>query len=259
MKVVIFAGGYGTRISEESYLKPKPMVEIGGRPILWHIMKIYQAHGFSEFVICLGYKGYIIKEYFLNYFYHNADFTLDLKTNESTIHSNDGDDFKITFAETGLETKTAGRLDQIKQYIPQGETFMLTYGDGVSDVNIKDLLKFHKEHGKICTVTAYQPSGKFGMMELNREALVSSFLEKPKENRLWVNAGFFVLNYEVFDYLSEHSNEIMWEQEPLKNLSRDSELVAFKHDGFWKCMDILNDKKELDQLWRNNPQWKIWN
>ncbi len=258
MKTVIFAGGFGTRIAEESQLKPKPMVEIGGKPILWHIMKIYQAQGFNEFVICLGYRGYIIKEYFLNYFYHNADFTVDLKSNKTQIHKNGSDDLVITLVETGTETMTAGRLQRVKDYLDD-EPFMLTYGDGVADIDLKSLLSFHKEHGKACTVTAYQPAGKFGVMELNQNQEVTTFFEKPTDNNVWVNAGFFVLEPRIFDYLKKDMSNVMWEQEPLKKMAASNELIAYKHNGFWKCMDILNDKKELEKMWLANPKWKIWN
>lgn len=258
MKTVIFAGGYGSRISEESYLKPKPMVEIGGKPILWHIMKIYQSQGFNEFIICLGYKGYMIKEYFLNYFYHEADFTIDLNTNQTTIHKNGNDDFVITLVETGLDTKTAGRLQRVKNYL-NNERFMLTYGDGVADVDLNQLVKFHEDHGKICTVTAYQPAGKFGVMEIEHQNdLVTTFSEKPKNADVWVNAGFFVIEPEVFQFLKDDMTDVMWEQNPMKQLSNSNELVAYKHSGFWKCMDILNDKKELEKMWLNDPKWKLW-
>lgn len=258
MKTVIFAGGYGSRISEESHLRPKPMVEIGGKPILWHIMKIYQSQGYNEFIVCLGYKGYMIKEYFLNYFYHEADFTIDLSSNQTKIHKNGEDDFVITLVETGLDTKTAGRLQRVKEYL-NNERFMLTYGDGVSDVDLKQLVKFHEDHRKICTVTAYQPAGKFGVMEIdNQDGQVMTFSEKPKDADVWVNAGFFVLEPDVFNYLEEDKTDIMWEQDPMKELSRKNELVAYKHTGFWKCMDILNDKKELEKMWLNDPKWKLW-
>lgn len=259
MKTVIFAGGYGTRISEESHLKPKPMVEIGGKPILWHIMKIYQTQGFNEFIICLGYKGYMIKEYFLNYFYHEADFTIDLSTNKTSIHRNGKDDFIVTLVDTGLSTKTAGRLQRVEKYL-NGEPFMLTYGDGVADVDLKQLITFHKKTRRICTLTAYQPAGKFGVMELEKdENQVSTFSEKPKDTGVWVNAGFFVIEPSVFKYLNEDMSDVMWEQEPLRRLAQDGQLTAFKHDGFWKCMDILNDKNELERMWGSDPKWKIWN
>lgn len=258
MKTVIFAGGHGTRISEESYLKPKPMVEIGGKPILWHIMKIYQSQGFNEFVICLGYKGHLIKEYFLNYFYYDADFTIDLATNESVIHRNGKNDFKITLVETGLDTMTAGRLLRVKEYLDD-EPFMLTYGDGVADIDLSSLIRFHKSHGKYCTLTSYQPVGKFGLMELEKDSgLVTSFSEKPVESDVWVNAGFFVLEPEVFQYLNSESDQMMWEQEPLKNLSEDRQMAAYRHTGFWKCMDILKDRNELEEMWKSDPKWKMW-
>ncbi len=258
MKTVIFAGGLGSRISEESHLKPKPMIEIGDKPILWHIMKIYEAHGFNDFVVCLGYKGYKIKEYFLNYFYHSSDVTIDLETNEVTVHKNKTEKLKVTLVETGLNTMTAGRLSRIKDYLTPGEPFFLTYGDGVSDVNIKDLLAFHQKNQKICTVTSVQPSGKFGVLETNENGLVTSFVEKPSSEGNWINGGFFVLNYDVFNYLEGDMDPIMWEQSPMLNLAKDNQLIAFKHTGFWKCMDILRDKVELEAMWASNPKWKVW-
>lgn len=255
MKVVIFAGGFGTRISEESHLKPKPMVEIGGKPILWHIMKIYQFYGFNEFVICLGYKGYQIKEYFANYYYHNSDLEIDLQHNKIEIAKPPEESFKVTLVDTGLETKTAGRLKRIKPYID--DTFMLTYGDGVADIDIAELVNFHKSHNKIATVTAYQPTGKFGIMDLSDND-VTSFSEKPMFDNVWINAGFFVLDPKVFDYLSDESDDIMWEQDPLRDLVSDDELKAFRHNGFWKCMDILKDKMELEEMWKSNPAWRNW-
>ncbi len=258
MKTVIFAGGLGSRISEESHLKPKPMIEIGDKPILWHIMKIYEAHGFNDFVVCLGYKGYKIKEYFLNYFYHSSDVTIDLETNEVTVHKNKTEKLKVTLVETGLNTMTAGRLKRVKDYLTPGEPFFLTYGDGVSDVNIKDLLAFHQKNQKICTVTSIQPSGKFGVLETNENGLVTSFVEKPSSEGNWINGGFFVLNYDVFKYLEGDMDPIMWEQSPMLNLAKDNQLIAFKHTGFWKCMDILRDKVELEAMWASNPKWKVW-
>ena len=258
MKVVIFAGGFGTRISEESGLKPKPMIEIGGKPILWHIMKIYEQHGHNEFIICLGYKGYMIKEYFANYFLHNSDVTFDLANDSKTIHKSAKETFKITLVDTGLNTMTAGRLQKVKEYIGD-EDFLLTYGDGVADVDINALVDHHKKQGKIATVTAFQPTGKFGIMDISEDGQVNSFFEKVKTQNVWINAGFFVLKPEVFNYLEGDMTDIMWEQAPLKKLTEDGELSAFKHDGFWKCMDILNDKRELEKMWLNNPKWKNWN
>lgn len=257
MKVVIFAGGLGSRISEESHLKPKPMIEIGGRPILWHIMKIYQAHGFREFIICLGYKGYIIKEYFANYFLHNADVTIDLSSNQTKVHKSIDEDMKVTLVETGVNTMTAGRLKRVESYIAN-ETFMLTYGDGLSDINLTELLKFHKRHGKIATVAAIQPAGKFGVMQIADDGRVGTFTEKPKGDGNWINGGFFVLEPGVFRYLEGNMDDVMWEQAPLAKLSSANELMAFRHPGFWKAMDILRDKVELEKMWDENPLWKKW-
>lgn len=258
MKVVIFAGGMGTRISEESHLKPKPMIEIGSKPILWHIMKMYSHFGFNEFIICLGYKGYVIKEYFLNYFLYNSDVTIDLASNDVEIHKSFADNFKVTLVETGLETKTAGRLKQVQKYIGN-ETFMLTYGDGVADINMNALLDFHKQKGKIATVTAVQPEGKFGGMELSDSDDVVVFKEKPKGDGSWINGGFFVLEPKVFDYLQGDMNDVMWEDYPLENLASDNELSAYKHKGYWRCMDALRDKNVLEEAWKtNNAPWKLW-
>lgn len=258
MKVVIFAGGLGTRISEETDTRPKPMVEIGGKPILWHIMKIYSHYGFNEFVICLGYKGYFIKEYFMNYFLHNADLTIDIKNNQVEYHSNKSEEFKVTLVETGLQTKTAGRLKAVQQYVGN-EDFMLTYGDGVCDVDLNQLLRFHKAHNKIATVTAVQMDARFGGMDLNPGDEVVSFKEKAKDEGKWINGGFFVLKPEVFKYLENDMADMMWEDEPLEKLTLNKELQAYRHKGFWKCMDALRDKIELEQLWQSgNAKWKKW-
>jgi glucose-1-phosphate cytidylyltransferase len=258
MKVVIFAGGIGTRISEESHLRPKPMIEIGGKPILWHIMKIYEKYGHNEFVVCLGYKGYMIKEYFMNYFIHNSDVTFDLKNNQVEVHKSNTESFKITLVDTGYSTKTAGRLKRVQKHL-ENETFMLTYGDGVSDIDLNKLLEFHKSHGKVATVTAIQPAGRFGSLEIQEDFTVTKFIEKPKGDGFWINAGFFVLNPKVFDYIDEKSDDIMWEDEPLEKLASKGELGAYKHNGFWKCMDALRDKIELEELWETgNAKWKIW-
>ena len=258
MKVVIFAGGLGTRISEETDARPKPMVEIGGKPILWHIMKIYSQHGFNEFIICLGYKGYIIKEYFMHYFLHNSDITIELGNNKVEVHGSNTESFKVTLVDTGLNTKTAGRLKQIKRYLGN-EDFMLTYGDGVSDINLKDLFDFHKKHNKIATVTAVQLDARFGGMDLADDGDVVSFREKAKDESKWINGGFFVLRPEVFNYLDGNMNEMMWEDEPLEKLSADKQLAAYKHKGFWKCMDALRDKLELEALWQSGQaKWKTW-
>jgi len=258
MKVVIFAGGLGTRISEETDIRPKPMVEIGGKPILWHIMKMYSHYGFNEFIICLGYKGYVIKEYFMNYFLHNSDITFDVANNKMEIHSSNTESFKVTLVETGLNTKTAGRLQQVKKYIGN-EDFMLTYGDGVCDVNINELITFHRSHNKIATVTSVQLEARFGGMDIDNNGNVTSFREKTKDESKWINAGYFILKPAVFDYLDTDMSDVMWEDTPLEKLSSDNQLVAFKHMGFWKCMDALRDKLELESLWKNNQaKWKIW-
>jgi len=258
MKVVIFAGGLGTRISEETDTRPKPMVEVGGKPILWHIMKIYSQYGFNEFIICLGYKGYVIKEYFMHYFLHNSDITIELGNNKVDIHGTNTESFKVTLVDTGQNTKTAGRLKQIQKYVGD-EDFMLTYGDGVSDVNIKDLLAFHKAHDKVATVTAVQMDARFGGMDLAANGDVVSFKEKAKDESKWINGGFFVLKPEVFKYLDGDMNDMMWEDEPLEKLTLDNQLSAYQHKGFWKCMDALRDKLELESLWQTNQaKWKIW-
>ena len=256
MKVVILAGGYGTRISEESYLKPKPMVEIGDKPILWHIMKIYSHYGFNDFIICLGYKGYMIKEYFANYFLHQSDITIDLKENKIEAHNSKAESWKITLVDTGLNTATGGRIKRIKNYI-ENDTFMFTYGDGVGNVNIRDLLQFHKSHGKYATITAVQPPGRFGKIQLARNDAVRSFDEKPAGDGAWINGGFFVLEPQVFDYIE--SEDWSWESHPLKRLSNEGQLVAFKHQDFWKPMDTIRDKNELEQMWQTGlAHWKVW-
>ncbi len=258
MKVVIFAGGLGTRISEETGTRPKPMVEIGGKPVLWHIMKIYSHFGFNEFVICLGYKGYIIKEYFMNYFLHNADLTIDVANNKVEIHGASSEAFKVTLVETGAHTKTAGRLQQVQKYTGN-EDFMLTYGDGVADIDIHSLLAFHKAQNKIATVTAVQLEARFGGMDLSPEGRVMAFREKAKDENKWINAGFFVLSPKVFDYLQGDMSNTMWEDSPLEQLSKDAELAAYRHTGFWKPMDALRDKLELEDLWQHNQaKWKLW-
>lgn len=257
MKTVIFAGGLGSRISEETYLKPKPMIEIGGKPILWHIMKIYRNYGFREFVICLGYKGYVIKEYFANYFLHNSDVTIDLASSQIKIHKSDAEDISVTLVETGNATMTAGRLSKVKAYVGADENFMLTYGDGVCDIDINELVTFHKSHGKIATITSVLPPGRFGVIDAHDNGLVKRFEEKPS-GKGWINGGFFVLNKRVFDYLEGDMSGIPWEKEPLDRLSADEELVAFRHQGFWKCMDTLRDKNELERLWLDHAPWKVW-
>lgn len=257
MKVVIFAGGKGTRISEESHLKPKPMIEVGGKPILWHIMKHYAHYGHNEFIICLGYKGYVIKEYFLNYFVHNADVTIDLKTNQVEIHNSFSEPFKVTLVETGLETMTAGRLKKVQKYIGN-EEFMLTYGDGVSNIDMHHQLEFHRAHNKLVTMSIVQPGSRFGLIELSADDAVESFVEKPKNDGAWINAGFFILKPEVFSYLKDDADEVMWERQPLEDLAKDGQLSGYKHHGFWKAMDTLRDNIDLNAMWEKNPIWKIW-
>ncbi len=258
MKVVLFAGGLGTRLSEETDIRPKPMVEVGGKPILWHIMKIYSHYGFNDFIVCLGYKGYFIKEYFMNYFLHNSDITIDLSTNKMEVHGTNSEPIKVTLVETGLSTKTAGRLQQVQKYIGN-EDFMLTYGDGVCDVNLAGLLAFHKKHNKIATVTSVAMDSRFGGMDLDESGNVVSFKEKAKDESKWINGGFFILKPEVFDYLEGDMTDMMWEDEPLEKLTNAGQLIAYRHKGFWKCMDALRDKIELEELWANNKaKWKVW-
>jgi glucose-1-phosphate cytidylyltransferase len=256
MKVLILAGGFGTRLSEETEIRPKPMVEIGGKPILWHIMKIYSHYGFNDFVILLGYKGYYIKEYFANYYLHQSDVTIDLATGRIEVLNSSSEPWKVTLLDTGLNTMTGGRIKRAKTIV-ENETFMLTYGDGVGDVNILELLKFHKSHGKAITVTAAQPEGRFGALDIGENSIVKAFQEKPKGDGAWVNAGFFVCEPKVFDYIEGDST--VFEKEPLQKLAEDGELYAFKHKGFWKPMDTLRDKLELQKLWDSGKApWKIW-
>lgn len=257
MKVVILAGGFGTRISEESHLKPKPMIEIGGKPILWHIMKIYSYYGFNDFVICLGYKGYSIKEYFAHYFLHESDITFDFKNdNQRIIHHHSAEPWRVTLVNTGLETMTGGRVKRVQPYIGD-EPFMLTYGDGVADINIKNLVDYHTAAGKYATVTSIQPVGRFGAIDLTEDNLVKGFHEKPKGDGLWINGGFFVLQPEIFNYID--SDDTMFERAPLEKLAEEGELTAFKHDGFWQAMDTLRDKTLLEELWESGKApWKTW-
>ncbi|HEX2536304.1 MAG TPA: glucose-1-phosphate cytidylyltransferase [Chitinophagaceae bacterium] len=258
MKVVIFAGGLGTRISEETDARPKPMVEIGGKPILWHIMKNYSQFGYNEFIICLGYKGYVIKEYFMHYFVHNSDITIELGSNKTEVHYTATESFKVTLVDTGLATKTAGRLKRVQQYIGN-EDFMLTYGDGVSNVDLDALLRFHRAHGKAATVTAVQPEARFGAMEISEAGAVLNFKEKPIGDGKWINGGFFVLSPKIFEFLDGDMDDVMWEDAPLENLTKAGELRAYKHRGFWKCMDALRDKIELEHLWQTKEaKWKTW-
>jgi glucose-1-phosphate cytidylyltransferase len=256
MKVVLLAGGLGTRLSEETGVKPKPMVEVGGMPILWHIMKIYSSYGFNEFIVCLGYKGYVIKEYFANYFLHKSDVTIDLKNNGLTIHDSQAEPWKITLVDTGDSSMTGGRIKRIQQHI-NNETFMFTYGDGLGDVNIAELLEFHKKRNKICTVTSVQPSGRFGALNILDDDQVHSFMEKPKGDGSWINGGYFVCEPQVFDYI-EGDNTI-WEQDPMEKLASDGQMVAYKHHNFWRPMDTLKDKFDLNDMWNaNQAPWKIW-
>ncbi len=256
MKVVILAGGFGTRISEESYLRPKPMIEIGGQPILWHIMKLYSYYGFNDFIICLGYKGYMIKEYFADYFLHTSDVTFDLAKDEMKVHKNSAEPWKVTLIDTGLNTMTGGRIKRIQPYVGN-EPFMMTYGDGVSNINISNLLDFHRKHGKIGTLTAVQPEGRFGVLDLNGNR-VNNFREKNKEDMGLINAGYMVFQPEIFDYLIDDNT--VFENEPLEKLAAQGELLAYRHYGFWQCMDTQRDKKKLEGLWESgNALWKVWN
>jgi len=257
MKVVIFAGGKGNRISEESHLKPKPMIEIGGKPILWHIMKNYAAYGHNEFIICCGYKGYVIKEYFYNYFLHNSDLSIDLSNNDITIHNSNAEDFKVTLVETGLETMTAGRLKRVQQYVGK-ERFMLTYGDGLSNIDMNKQLKYHEEKGVLCTMSIVQPGSRFGMISLDENNIVKDFAEKPKDDGTWINGGFFICEPSTFDFLPEDSDNIMWERAPLESLTHAGQLAAYRHEGFWKCMDTLRDNIDLNTMWDKSPKWKNW-
>ncbi len=259
MKVVLLAGGLGTRLSEETDLKPKPMVEIGGKPILWHIMKLYSHYGFNEFVILLGYKSYVIKEYFANYFLHQSDVTIDLRDNSKMeIHNNSSEPWKVTLLDTGLHTMTGGRIKRAQKFIGN-EPFMLTYGDGVSNVDIKKLVAFHKTHAKALTMTSVQPEGRFGALEIEKDGQVSSFKEKPKGDGNWINGGFFVCDPKVFDYITEGDSTI-FEQDPLMNLAKDDEIYAYKHTAFWKPMDTLRDKITLNEMYiTNKAPWVVWN
>lgn len=256
MKVVLLAGGFGTRLSEETEVKPKPMVEIGGKPILWHIMKIYSHYGFNEFIVCLGYKGYVIKEYFANYFLHMADVTFDMASNQMEVHHKKAEPWKVTLVDTGINTMTGGRIKRVREYLGD-EPFMVTYGDGVSNVNVEALVHFHNSHGKIGTMTGVQPSGRFGSLDIAKDNCVGSFIEKPKGDGAWINAGFFVFNPGIFDYIEGDSS--IFEREPLQNLAKDKELYSYKHEGFWKPMDTLREKHEMENLWSTEKApWKVW-
>ncbi|MBT3392806.1 MAG: glucose-1-phosphate cytidylyltransferase [Elusimicrobiaceae bacterium] len=256
MKAVILAGGFGTRLSEETEIKPKPMVEIGGKPMLWHVMKIFSHYGINEFIILLGYKSYMVKEYFANYFLHQSDVTIDLKSNSMKIHKSQAEPWKITLLDTGLKTMTGGRVKRAKDYIGD-ETFMLTYGDGVADVNIKKLLEFHKKNKKLATVTSIMPSGRYGAIDITDKNEVKSFFEKPKGDGSWINGGFFVLEPKVLDYID--GDKTIFEREPLQNIVKDGQLNAFKHDGFWQAMDTLREKNDLEKMWaKEEAPWKVW-
>lgn len=257
MKTVILAGGHGTRLSEESIVRPKPMVEIGDKPILWHIMKIYSGQGINEFIICCGYKGYVIKEYFASYFLHMSDVTFDIRNNKMEVHQNDTESWKVTLVDTGDKTMTGGRLKRVKEYIGT-ETFCMTYGDGVSDVDLRRLIDFHREQKTLATLTAVQPPGRFGAFNLAQaQTKISSFMEKPRGDGAWVNGGYFVLEPGVMDYIQDDSTA--WEQEPLQKLARDGMLSVYRHYGFWQNMDTLRDKNVLADLWQSgNPPWKVW-
>jgi glucose-1-phosphate cytidylyltransferase len=255
MKAVILAGGLGTRISEETSVKPKPMIEIGGRPILWHILKSYSAHGVNEFIICCGYKGYIIKEYFANYFLHMSDVTFDMSNNSMQVHQKKAEPWKVTLVDTGESTQTGGRLKRVKEYIG-AEDFCMTYGDGVGDIDIAGSIQFHQSHGKLATMTATQPPGRFGALDLGGSE-VKSFLEKPHGDGGWINGGFFVLSPKVLDLID--GDETLWEKAPLENLAKSGNLQAFMHKGFWQPMDTLRDKTQLEELWASGKApWKVW-
>ncbi len=256
MKLVILAGGLGTRISEETHLKPKPMIEIGGRPILWHIMKVYSAHGVNDFVICCGYRGYVIKEYFANYFLHMSDVTFDMANNQMEVHQGKAEPWKVTLVDTGDETLTGGRLKRVAAYIEGEESFCFTYGDGVADVDISRSIAFHQQHGKLATVTAVQPPGRYGALQIN-DLQVSGFTEKPPGDGGLINGGFFVLSPKCLDLIEGDTTS--WEGSPLRHLAGKGELMAFEHKGFWQPMDTLRDKNQLEDLWQSgNAPWKIW-
>lgn len=256
MKAVILAGGLGTRLSEETSLKPKPMVEIGGKPILWHIMKIYSSHGVNDFIICCGYKGYVIKEYFANYFLHQSDVTFDMAINKMEVHRKRAEPWKVTLVDTGDETMTGGRLKRVKEYLQDEDSFCFTYGDGVGNVNIKESISFHKKHGRLATLTATFPPGRFGAIDIVNDQILN-FKEKPKGDGAMINGGFFVLSPKVIDRITNDST--IWEQEPLMSLAEEGELMAYKHEGFWLPMDTLRDKQKLQELWESGKApWKNW-
>lgn len=256
MKAVILAGGLGTRISEETHLKPKPMVEIGGKPILWHILKIYSSYGINEFIICCGYKGYVIKEYFANYFLHMSDVSFHMKLNSMEVHQKKAEPWEITLVDTGEATMTGGRLKRVRDYL-EDETFCFTYGDGLSDINISALIDHHKTNGRFATVTAVRPPGRYGALDIGEDCAVGAFKEKPRGDGAWINGGFFVLEPEVIDRIDGDSTS--WEQEPLTSLAHDGQLTAFQHSGFWQPMDTLRDRNELENMWsKQQAPWKVW-
>lgn len=254
MKAVILAGGLGTRISEESHLRPKPMIEIGGKPILWHIMKTYSHYGINDFIVCLGYRGYVIKEYFANYFLHMSNVTFDIKHNRMEVHEGNAEPWRVTLIDTGADTMTGGRLLRVRKYVGD-ETFCFTYGDGVTDVCIDDLIRFHRSHGQKATITAIQPPGRYGALNI-KETQVVSFEEKPAGDGAWINGGYFVLEPSVFDYIE--GDDSSWETVPLRTLATHGELMSYQHRGFWQAMDTLRDKTQLEELWHSKAPWKVW-
>ncbi len=257
MKAVILAGGLGTRISEETHLKPKPMIEIGGKPILWHIMKLYSAHHINDFIICCGYKGYVIKEYFANYFLHTSDITFDMKNNQMEVHQQYAEPWKVTLVDTGDSSMTGGRLKRVTNYVRDEEAFCFTYGDGVADVDISQLVKFHNQQGKLATITAVQPAGRYGALDINHHNTVNGFIEKPKGDGGWINGGFFVLSPKCLELIENDTTP--WEAAPLNELVKHQQLAAFQHHGFWQPMDTLRDKNHLEELWQTDrAPWKIW-
>lgn len=256
MKTVILAGGMGTRISEETDVRPKPMVEIGGRPILWHLLKIYSSHGFNDFIVCLGYKGYIIKEFFINYFMHMSNITVDLRDGSVQVHDSQAEPWKVTLVDTGVHTQTGGRIKRVREYLGD-QAFLLTYGDGLADVDLRELVAFHRAHGGLVTVTAVQPPGRFGALRLGGESRVESFMEKPPGDGAWINGGFFVVDPQAIDFIE--GDYTYWEGEALSALAAQGHLHAFRHTGFWKAMDTLRDKRELETLWeQGRAPWKSW-
>ncbi|HVC90954.1 MAG TPA: glucose-1-phosphate cytidylyltransferase [Acidobacteriaceae bacterium] len=257
MKAVILAGGLGSRLSEETSMKPKPMVEIGGKPILWHIMKIYSTYGIHEFIVCLGYKGHIIKEFFANYFLHSSDVTIDLVENRLEFHHNECEPWRVTLVDTGANTMTGGRLKRVLPYVAEEEAFCFTYGDGVADVNISKLIEFHRRQGAIVTLTATQATGKFGALDIDGSSHVRNFMEKPRGDGRWVNGGFFVLSPKVEKYLKDDTT--IWERQPLEDLAREGQVSAYQHQGFWQPMDTIHDRQALEELWAaGNAPWKVW-